>query len=61
MTNKCKCSLAISLNGDGCRYCQPQEYIDRLASDNKVLHKHHEAMIRRAKRTLAIMNEGFER
>lgn len=26
----CKCSLAISLVGDGCRYCQPQEYIDRL-------------------------------
>ena len=27
---RCKCSLAISLTGDGCRYCQPQEYIDRL-------------------------------
>lgn len=26
----CQCSLAISLNGDGCRYCQPQGYIDRL-------------------------------
>lgn len=28
--NKCNCTIAISLNGDGCRYCQPQEYIDRL-------------------------------
>jgi hypothetical protein len=22
--------MAISLTGDGCRYCQPQEYIDRI-------------------------------
>ena len=22
--------MAISVLGDGCRYCQPQEYIDRL-------------------------------
>lgn len=27
---KCNCGLAKSLTGDGCRYCQPQEYIDRL-------------------------------
>lgn len=27
---RCKCSMAISVTGDGCRYCQPQEYIDRL-------------------------------
>lgn len=27
---RCKCTMAISLTGDGCRYCQPQEYIDRL-------------------------------
>lgn len=26
----CECSMAIRVNGDGCRYCQPQEYIDRL-------------------------------
>jgi len=29
-TSKCKCPMAISMLGDGCRYCQPQEYIDRL-------------------------------
>jgi hypothetical protein len=23
--------MAISVNGDGCRYCQPQEYIDKLS------------------------------
>lgn len=28
--NRCKCSMSISMLGDGCRYCQPQEYIDRL-------------------------------
>lgn len=27
---RCKCTMAISMTGDGCRYCQPQEYIDRL-------------------------------
>ena len=26
----CRCSMSISVLGDGCRYCQPQEYIDRL-------------------------------
>lgn len=28
--NECKCTMAQSLTGDGCRYCQPQEYINRL-------------------------------
>ena len=26
----CRCSMSISMLGDGCRYCQHQEYIDRL-------------------------------
>jgi len=30
---RCKCTMAQSLTGDGCRYCQPQEYIDRLESE----------------------------
>lgn len=30
MDDRCKCTMAISMVGDGCRYCQPQEYIDRL-------------------------------
>lgn len=29
--SKCKCSKSISVLGDGCRYCQPQEQIDSLA------------------------------
>jgi len=28
--SSCKCTMAQSAVGDGCRYCQPQEYIDRL-------------------------------
>lgn len=28
--SECQCSLSVSLTGDGCRYCQPQEYIDKL-------------------------------
>jgi hypothetical protein len=28
--HKCKCDFRIRMLGDGCRYCQPQEYIDRL-------------------------------
>ena len=28
--NQCNCSMSIRVLGDGCRYCQPQEYIDRL-------------------------------
>ena len=27
----CRCSMSISVLGDGCRYCQHQEYIDRLS------------------------------
>ena len=27
---KCKCTFAIRMLGEGCRYCQPQEYIDRM-------------------------------
>lgn len=28
--SKCQCSMAVRVLGDGCRYCQPQEYIDNL-------------------------------
>jgi hypothetical protein len=30
MSDKCKCSMSVRVLGDGCRYCQPQGYIDRL-------------------------------
>jgi hypothetical protein len=48
---KCKCSMSISVLGDGCRYCQPQEYIDRLSemldderADNLAIHAFDEAV-----------------
>lgn len=28
--SECKCDLRTKLVGDGCRYCNPQEYIDNL-------------------------------
>ena len=33
MNSKCNCSLTISMLGDGCRYCQPQLYIDQLEEE----------------------------
>jgi len=30
MIGKCECTMSISVLGDGCRYCQPQTYIDLL-------------------------------
>ena len=42
--SKCKCSMAISLTGDGCRHCQPQEYIDRLeAGQDSLISDYNEA------------------
>jgi hypothetical protein len=32
---RCKCTFTQSLVGDGCRYCQPQEYIDMLRDEIK--------------------------
>lgn len=30
MIRGCDCTVSHRVNGDGCRYCQPQEHIDRL-------------------------------
>ena len=32
---KCKCTVSISVLGDGCRYCQPQTYIDMLVDQQE--------------------------
>lgn len=31
--DKCKCDFRTKLVGDGCRYCNAQEYIDKLSGD----------------------------
>ena len=33
--SNCKCDFRTKLVGDGCRYCQPQDFIDRLLYDLK--------------------------
>jgi hypothetical protein len=51
--SKCQCDLRTKLVGDGCRYCNAQEYIDKLiesleeqrtwvglTDDDRVLIKH---------------------
>ena len=47
---RCKCSFAIRMTGEGCRYCQPQNYIDHLKEDND-----------RIKRQVEVMREGLEK
>ena len=39
--SKCRCTFAQCLVGDGCRYCNPQEYIDRLHERIEDLEKEH--------------------
>ena len=41
--NKCECGIAKSLTGDGCRYCQPQTYIDKLSGIIEDMEKEAEA------------------
>lgn len=42
---RCKCSFSQSLLGDGCRYCQPQEHIDRLYSIIRDMEHEYEALL----------------
>ncbi|CAB4122013.1 hypothetical protein UFOVP26_60 [uncultured Caudovirales phage] len=42
--NKCKCDFRTKLVGDGCRYCQAQEYIDKLSMDYDDLLDENEAL-----------------
>lgn len=42
--SECKCSMRIQVLGDGCRYCQPQTYIDKLSEiidDERSEHEEH--------------------
>jgi len=41
---RCQCSFSISILGDGCRYCQPQEHIDKLYSIIKEMEKEYDEL-----------------
>lgn len=59
MDSRCKCSMAISMVGDGCRYCQPQEYIDRLEEvivDEEIEHRE---VLKSAKDALVEASRGL--
>lgn len=46
--NRCMCTMAQYLTGDGCRYCQPQEYIDKLhdqIEEDEVAVNHHAELV----------------
>ena len=53
----CKCSLAISLCGDGCRYCQPQSYIDRLVDQYEENETEYKAALIKARGALEFMKK----
>ena len=35
MSDKCQCDMRIRLVGDGCRYCNPQKYIEILEAQTR--------------------------
>jgi hypothetical protein len=60
--SECKCSWSISALGDGCRYCQPQEYIDQLADaleDTIDTTDHAEEMAKLLAEAVIGQEEGF--
>ena len=55
---KCKCTLAIRMLGEGCRYCQPQECINlmyRVMTENEA---EHEAALVQLKNVQYLLRQG---
>ena len=46
--SKCECEFRIRMLGDGCRYCQPQNYIDTMERCHVETLAEDEALLRRA-------------
>lgn len=56
--SKCQCSFRVSMVGDGCRYCQPQEYIDRLHEQTEDDSKEIELLRGQRDQLLEALNEA---
>jgi archaellum component FlaC len=58
--SRCKCSMSISMVGDGCRYCQPQEHIDFMmwtVGDIEVENEKLEEQVDRSKTIIQSLEE----
>lgn len=53
--SKCECEFRIRMLGDGCRYCQPQTYIDTMERCNAENVAEDEALLRQALEALEAM------
>ena len=53
--SKCNCSMSISVLGDGCRYCQPQTYIDKLSEIIEDERSEHESELATLKAKAAVV------
>ncbi|WP_286898825.1 hypothetical protein [Achromobacter sp. UBA2119] len=60
MAEKCKCTFAILMAGDGCRYCQPQTYIDHLEMTAKDYQEYTDGLVTQRDRALAQLRECAE-
>jgi hypothetical protein len=59
---KCQCTLSQAMVGDGCRFCQPQEHIDRLeewVKDNAVQEEYIEKLEDEIAALKAYIDKGF--
>ena len=50
----CKCSVIQQVYGEGCRYCRPQDFIDRMMLNQEKEKKH-------GRRVKARMNRALKR
>lgn len=56
---RCKCSLAISMTGNGCRYCQPQTYIDMMQREIEAVRKQLAAAENRIRNILELAHDAL--
>lgn len=59
--SKCKCDFRTKLVGDGCMYCNTQEYIEKLDSFNDELLKENEQLITRHHQFQALTDDEIDK